>query len=72
MAEYAAAYNELVNAYNEADDEIHKLKLPNRILCDVIAQVHFYHIKGYLMQVWRKVKTLPGPDAHITVFADLS
>lgn len=56
-------------------DRAHRLHkpphLPEKIPRDVIAKIHFFHIKDQLMRFSRQNNTLPDPYAGITVYADL-
>lgn len=57
-------------------DRAHRLhKLPHlheKVPRDVIARIHFFHIKGQLMRFCRQNDTLSDPYAGITIYADLS
>lgn len=46
--------------------------LPASVPRDVIACIHFVHIKDMLMSTVRKLKSLPDPFSHFTIYADLS
>lgn len=51
-------------------DRAHRLPkplfLPEKVPRDVIARVHFYHVKEALMQRARKEPKLPDPYSEIT------
>lgn len=57
-------------------DRAHRLPkpkgLPEATPRDVIARIHFYHVKDELMQVARKLPQLPEPFRQIHLYADLS
>lgn len=134
MGEFATAHNELVDAYNAAEDEIQAIKskmadledrsrrnnvklrgvsesvmpadlrkyvqqfisallpetlerevivdrahrlpkpkhLPEKVPRDVIARIHFFHVKEDLMRYTRKNSPLPDPYADISVYSDIS
>ncbi|XP_077327941.1 uncharacterized protein LOC143981418 [Lithobates pipiens] len=134
MGEFATAHNELVDAHNEAEDEIQAIKskmadledrnrrndvklrgvtedvlpadlrkyvqkfiatllpeilegevivdrahrlpkpkhLPDKVPRDVIAPIHFFHVKEDLMRFSRNYSPLPDPYADISVYSDIS
>lgn len=57
-------------------DRAHRLPkpsfLPEQTPRDVIARIHFYHIKDQLMRFARQHPSLPDPYAGIALYADLS
>lgn len=57
-------------------DRVHRLPkpsfLPERIPRDVIAKIHFFHVKDRLMQFARQRASLPEPYAGISLYTDLS
>lgn len=57
-------------------DRAHRLPkpsfLPDQIPRDVIARIHFYHIKVQLMRFARQHPPLPDPFSGIALYADLS
>lgn len=57
-------------------DRAHRLPkpkaLPDSIPRDVIARIHFFHIKEDLMQTARKMEQLPEPFHKVKLFTDLS
>lgn len=57
-------------------DRAHRLPkpkgLPDTVPRDVIARIHFYHIKEDLMSTARKLSQLPEPFSRVKLFADLS
>lgn len=48
------------------------LHIPEKLPRDVIARIHFYHIKDLLMQSARQHVPLPDPYAGIFFYSDLS
>lgn len=57
-------------------DRAHRLPKPpylsEHIPRDVIARIHFFHVKEKLLQLTRQTNPLPDPYAGIKLFADLS
>lgn len=57
-------------------DRAHRLPkpahIPENVPRDVIARIHFYHIKDRLMRFSRQNAALPDPYAGISLFTDLS
>lgn len=57
-------------------DRAHRLPkpkfLPEKVPRDIIARIHFFHVKHDLMRFTRKNQPLPGPYSGISVFAELS
>lgn len=57
-------------------DRAHRLPkpkfLPDSVPRDVIARIHFFHVKDDLMRFSRKNHPLPAPYSDISVYADLS
>lgn len=57
-------------------DRAHRLPkpkaLPDSTPRDVIARIHFFHVKEDLMQTARKLAQLPEPFHRVKLFADLS
>lgn len=57
-------------------DRAHRLPkpshIPEKLPRDVIAKIHFYHVKDYLMQLARQRSPLPDPYAGIQLYSDLS
>lgn len=57
-------------------DRAHRLPKPSflseHIPRNVIARIHFYHVKDQLMRFARQHPTLPDPFAGIALYADLS
>ena len=57
-------------------DRAHRLPkpqhLPEKVPRDVIARIHFFHVKDDLMRMARRTSPLPDPYQGITVYADLS
>lgn len=65
-----------VTTHDLVIDRAHRLPKPKSIPesapRDVIARIHFYHIKEELMQTARKLPQLPDPFHQVHLFADLS
>lgn len=57
-------------------DRAHRLPkpsyLPEQIPRDIIARIHFFHVKDQLVRYARQHPALPDPFAGITLYADLS
>ncbi|XP_040270366.1 uncharacterized protein LOC120986071 [Bufo bufo] len=57
-------------------DRAHRLPKPKTIPenkpRDVLARIHFYHIKEEIMSAARKLQSLPEPYGHVILFTDLS
>lgn len=57
-------------------DRAHRLPkplfLPERTPRDVIAKIHFFHVKDQLMAFFRQRNNLPKPYANILLFTNLS
>lgn len=57
-------------------DRAHRLPKPKGLSADtprdVIARIHFFHIKEDLMITARKIQQLPDPFTQVKLFADLS
>lgn len=57
-------------------DRAHRLPkpahIPDTVPRDVIARIHFYHVKDQLMRYSRQNVSLPDPYAGISLYADLS
>ena len=57
-------------------DRAHRLPkpkfLPEKVPRDVIARIHFFHVKDDLMHFSRKNHPLPAPYSDVSVYADLS
>lgn len=63
------------NARDLVIDRAHHIakpnSLPDSVLRDVLARIHFFHIKDRAMAAARKAGKLPDPFAHINIYADL-
>ena len=76
VQEFIAAILPEVPSSEVIVDRAHRLPkpkfLPEKVPRDVIARVHFFHIKDDLMRFSRKNQPLPAPYSNISVYSDLS